>query len=174
MSIVDVNFWEKYPDAEAVGVFRELRTKRGPQKSSDILWTIHCMMDPTNEFMQHLPPKERLEELKKFYNITDKDVESPLFKRSVEWYRRNWMSAPRRYLNSLREKLFAAQEHIETFQVNSPDDIMMLSEIQKAFEVFKKGHDEAEASFRAEGPVKKKLGGDPLGAGDDGSIFDKL
>lgn len=174
MSTDKVSFWETYPDAEVIGIFRELKRKRGPEKSSDMLWVIHCMMDPENQFMQHLPPKERVEELKKYYNVTDRDISSELFKSSVAWYKKNWISPTRRYLNSLREKIYQGQEYIESFSINSPDDIMMLSELQKAFGVFKKEHDEAENSFKAEGPTRKKLGGEPISAADDGSIFDKL
>lgn len=172
--MVRVSFWDTYPDAVVIGVFRELKTKRGDQKSSDMMWVIHCMMDPDNEFMQHLPPKERLEELQKYYEVTTQQVKSELFKKSAEWYKRNWITPTRRLLNALREKLFESQALVEDHKLETADDIMFFSEVQDRFERFKKSHDEAEASFKAEGPVKRKLGGEPLSAADDGTIFDRL
>lgn len=172
--MVRVSFWDTYPDAVAVGIFRELKQKRGDNKSSDMMWVIHCMLDPENTFMQLLPPKERLEELKKYYEVTGKEVSSELFKKCVAWYRKNWMTAPRRLLNSLREKLFASQELVDSHPVEKPDDIMFFAEVQEKVELFRKLHEEALKAFKAEGPVRRKLGGEPLSAADSGDIFDLI
>lgn len=169
-----VSFWETFPDAVVVAIFRELKTKRGDKKSSDMLWYIHCMLDPENTFMQALPPAERKMELQKFYNITGKELSSELFKKSVEWYKKYWISAPRRVLNSLRNKLFESEILIEKKELATADDILYFAEMQKAFKMFKDAHDEALASFKSEGPIKRKLGGEALSAADDGSIFDLL
>lgn len=138
------------------------------------MWYIHCMLDPENRFMQALPPIERKMELQRFYNITGKELSSELFKKSVEWYKKYWLSAPRRMLNSLRNKLFESEILIEKQELKNADDIMFFGEMQKAFKMFKEAHDEAEASFKAEGPVKRKLGGEALSAADDNSIFELL
>lgn len=168
------SFWDTYPDAGVIEVFRDLRLKFGVKKGSDMMWLMYCAIDPVNTFMQHLPPKERMEELKKYYNVTATDLKSTQFKKAVEWFKKYWISPTRRMLNALREKIFESQIYIENYPIKTAEDIGLMGDIQKTFESFKKSHEEAESAFKIEGPTKKKTGGGEIGPADDGSIFDLL
>ncbi len=172
MSIGKVNFWEIYPDAEIIEIFRELRKSKGDSKSSDLLWYIHCLKDPENVFMRHLPDEERKAELKKYYKITEAVLKEAQVKKVFQWYETNWLTAPERLLNALETKLYQAEDLMSKAPMKKVEDIGLYSDIQKQFSQFKKAHDESIAAVKNQESTKRKVGGGKLSAADDGTLFD--
>lgn len=165
------NFWDTHPDAITIEVFRVIKEKKGEDISSNIMWYIRGMHDPGFEYLKHVPPKERGAELKKYYNLTDKDIKLSYVQKAIEWYLENWLSPARRLCNSQRDKVYEAEALIRSEKMTKVEDIIKYGEIQKAFGVLKSGVDAAEASLKDETAPAEKKGTGSVSAADSGELW---
>lgn len=171
------DFWQQYPDAGLVPEFAALREKRA-DRSSELMWYIKLMHDPSHEFMRHIPAAEREPMLKKALRVVKSDTETAFFKAAEEAMRTRFCSPAHRQVSLLREKLHSADRVLTEAEMFHPNDIKeILGAMQARGQMVKEYEDAVRAMAAHNGVAKaereKLYGGkgEEVRPSEDGSMF---
>lgn len=172
------DFWVAHPDAEAVEVFRTLKSKR--DNSGAILYFIKFMNDPSHEIVRRMKPEDRADELKKWLGIEEKDLKNSkgqqfkIVTDCEEWFKHNWLEPTARLLNAHAAKVFQAAAVVEKFPIDTLDQMGEYAKGLEIFHIIKDTYDKAQALFKTQDTTKKKHGGGPVSMADSNEIFEDL
>ncbi len=168
-------FWIRHPDADAIPPFKALRTKRGDEASSRLMWYLTFLNDPEHEYVHKLPRKDRDELLKDYCEIKKGDLSSQLFKDADSWFQTNWLSAVKQTYAAFGDKIFDARNAIKTGVIFAPEDIETYKNALLSFKALVSEYEIAKNQFNSEvkSATTNKLFGTnkQVNPAADGSMF---
>lgn len=167
------DFYEAYPDAEAVDIFRKLKEKK-PESAGRILYFIKFFNDPSCEILKNLSNDLRREELKKWLGIEQKDLDLGYVKKTEEWFKNNWMEPTARLLSAHAYKINEMAKVILDFDVDSIDTMEKYADGVEIFQKIKETHDRNVLLFKTQDTIKQKHGGGKISPADTGELFEDL
>ena len=183
------DFWTEYPDAGLIEQFAKLRSKRGDETSSHLMWYIKLLHDPEHEYISKIPnvkelaaqnaegqkvdkKSQREKILYNYFGLKSTDLSSTLFKEASQWYVDYYMPVSKRVLNIIQQRLFEAEHVLRGFTINTTADISTFVDHTEDYNKFKKLLDDAQANFNEDKKRKLKgFGGKQVSAFMDGSLF---
>jgi hypothetical protein len=170
------DFFEAFPEAEAIECFRHLKTKR--ENASAILYYIKFMHDPMYEHLRLMKPEDRSEELKRWLGIEAKELKNSTggtyqyIAKCEQWYINHWLDPTAQLLSAHTQKIFDSQKVVRDFQVDSFEAMGIYEKGISTFESIKTIYDKAVQSFKSQTGQKAKHGGGTVGAADTDELFE--